>query len=342
MTIDLSVQANHKANKLNRFASIDSNMSLERQDGRRVVIVRNPGSSGARRADEFLEYLGVHVIDSLSGGVESNYNKLVSAITDPEDSVLVSLGGDGLANTLGNCALELGCCFVPLPFGHANDISRSIYGRGIRQFHRMKRVIREGEPSEQGALKIGIGDNETHAFGYFGLGATGYIAELFNSQEVRSNRPEGNLSGRVSDATVAMSGLRSYLQRSTITMAGEGFDPDKEVREILFNILPRMSDTFKFDLERDGSLAMWNVFAANRFVAKTFAKVVRGLVRGGVAGQDCTKQDSVFSVESPDEVWVQIDGESSTIPCSQVISVQHIPRALSVLKLAAGYDRLRA
>lgn len=129
MTIDLSVQANHKANKLNRFASIDSNMSLERQDGRRVVIVRNPSSSGARHAGEFLEYLGVRSIDSSPGGVESNRDELANVITDPEDSIVVLLGGDGLANTLGNCALELGCCFVPLPFGHANDISGSIYGQ---------------------------------------------------------------------------------------------------------------------------------------------------------------------------------------------------------------------
>lgn len=210
----------------------------------------------------------------------------------------------------------------------------------------MERVIREGKPSEQGALKIGIGNTETHAFGYFGLGATGYIAELFNSQEVRSNRPEGNLSGRASDARVAMSGLRSYLQRSTLTVAGEGFDPDKEVREILFDTLPRMSDTFKFDLERDGSLAMRNVFAADRFVAKTLAKVARGLVRGGVSGQDCTEQGSTFSIKSLDRVWMQIDGESRTIPCSQntvtAVSVQHIPGALSVLRLAAGYNRSRA
>ncbi len=283
-----------------------------------ALVIVNEYSSGANRMRKEIAGLTIaHKIIPTSLESDKMFDDITNSL--PDGAVIVSAGGDGTTNLVGNVLLSPEgreaslhqVPFAPLRGGNANDIAIMINGRSSANA-----IVRRGKPTTLKPLEVSINGNEPRfAFGYFSIGGTAEASRQLQ------NMKELELSGaqkRIREALTALVATADYPAFNYHTYKEDAIESVTDIMCIRGNRIAKYGRP-KARLNEEQF-----AFLIDKSEGRLDAAIKLGRM-GLHALWGSSKEHVYMTVASPGPeratLPVQYDGEASTIPSGSNVGV---------------------
>lgn len=303
---------------------------MKPSDINRLVVARNPISTNADRVGEqVLRPLSqsqwqYHELYTNSPDSLRNINAMAEFIE--EGDLLVSCGGDGLANIVTNAVLRAeleSAKIVYLPFGNGNDISRGLNGPERKQD--LLRMLDEGYEKPVSPIEVLADDSHIrYALGYVGLGMTGKGASVLNSTAHRTNKRRSHLPKRMLDIhKVVPAALRPEPFGYT------GIDGQEAAAfDISYVNGPYMARLIKINAHfDDDEMQRLETSARISALASTVLKIVMTRPFNGMAGKSVHEDEILLH----DNTIIHYDGEPEKALSGTAFNIRKSQRRITTL-----------
>lgn len=298
---------------------------------KRFIVIRNPKSTNARRAEHQIAELRtlspdgtVTVIETCPGGHAANCHLLRPYATLlGKDTLICVAAGDGTFNLvldslLNDTALPArarNSSLLPLWGGNANDLARAL--NGSHRAPSLKALLQSVRPIMVYPLacQLAAPDGETMqrlAASYIGFGASAFVTEAL-SRLVRKSRPWHQLpTGRLTEEMLVT--LWALHRAPTFTIAENG--KSRTVFEYICFNGSRFAKVF--GVRQRLSDRSFHRAVIERKDLSTLITTMRALNR---ADQTDTFSATHVNFTVTSDTWAQFDGESLTIPAGTTVEI---------------------
>jgi len=301
----------------------------------RVLAVQNPACSRPEKAAAVVGWLmdspwrdRLEVVQTQRPSETDNVQLIQNNLQAGD--VVLSLGGDGLANDVFNAvqqAYETGQVgddevrILPCPTGNGNDFSRSLYGGNILRGKRLRNLLEAPVTARLDGMEINASDGfRKHAHSYVSVGFTGLSADNINLPDYRQRRRERGplVWAKMLDAKQILKALDAppfeYQNGSVETV---------EAREILLALMPRFAaGVIRLDTEPFDRKVVALELGSQAFVFKALAAISRPWLSGRANGQPLEIKDQ-HKLTFFTDTHMQYDGEPHALPAGSRISISH-------------------
>ena len=309
---------------------------------RDILLVENPVSTNAP--------LNRGVIDAFKASewgsacieeptIGPDYDENIDHLTTQIKSgmLVVSLGGDGQANIVGNAVItasEHGAedvQFLAMPTGRTNDWSLSVYGEDMikkRSFLRYLGDEAQALPFTTIEVEKEYEGRSTirHAQAYYSAGASAAIAATYGSRSYREGRYRHKLPNLVRDGSTMLS---SFIEDEAFKCARDG--ETLEVHELAWTTIERLALVMRWAIDSRAPTVIGAEYPKRFFPLSVLGRAAtrgihKGIMRTGLQGEPL-EEPAEFTV-LPDErqrrkpLRDQFDGEASVLAAGTKISVK--------------------
>lgn len=215
-----------------------------------AVVIYNPNRPKAvhqaELAEDKLAQIGLpKVVVEPSHARPEDYKAMLAQYdSEAANTVWVVVGGDGTHSNFANARPESPVLIMPA--GYGNDKAHMLHGR----YHRGKpdRMIQEGRIAQIRPIEVSaqassydVASTEL-AFGYFGVGLSGYIASLFDAPEYHRLRDSRSFLGKLLGDAIK---INSNLSDNPVLRVGQD-GKEFERSELLYVNGRRMARVLRF------------------------------------------------------------------------------------------------
>ena len=250
------------------------------------------------------------------------------------DQVVLSCGGDGLFNDVGNAGITkaealVNNYLVALPYGNANDGATSLNGRRVRRASFLPRLLSKGVPKNLDAIQVDRPNSQQYprrfALSYVGLGYTALGSEALNDSTYRQHKKASKVPNKLLDGWELIDVMR---HRESLKVAHN--NGVRELQELVFAVQPRMAaGLVRFDTrELDGRMVCVEI-DAEHFIGEMVARVTEGQLLRGINGERIKRR--LITVETA--TVMHYDGEDDEVKSNETIEVNVAPSATQTLVL---------
>lgn len=254
-----------------------------------------------------------------------NIKQITEEIRDGD--VLLSCGGDGMAHITANAlasadARETTAIFMP--FGNANDISFSLYGKNISKKQRFLEKLADGVRSPVHSIAVELEDQAPeYALGYVTIGATGKIADVWCDKGFRQKKHDSKLPGKALETAEI---LKALWNAEPFTYSEDG--AVVEAQDLIFMKTRRMAQLIRGAVVTENPDMLMREFGNAMFFPKVLGALAAQNNFGGIRGDLVVTRS--LTVHTP--VFMQLDGEAQKVDPDTEITVSIAPGTLNTLK----------
>ena len=278
-----------------------------------AVIIRNPDNDNADKQAQHaklrLKHLVREIVIEESQSAAESYKKLLDKYDEPEqNTVWVTVGGDGTFSNFANAKPK--SPIIINPAGTANDIGHML--SGLYTYGHPERILKRGRVADLRPLEIiaqppdGSEPFIELAFGYWGAGLSGHVAEKLASDNHRSRRDKkpSTISKLLFDGSAIIDSLQ------TIPSLKLTENDNEQIRyEFQYVNGSRFARVFRVGrgqlLEpKAHRVELDNNKTLGLMAAMSKAKLI------GVNSQLAEGESHEFKIESEGDFWTQRDGEN--------------------------------
>jgi diacylglycerol kinase family enzyme len=301
---------------------------------RPILVVANPVSTHRELTDSHV--LAPLAAAGIIGGEDdadrvmwtpnASYAGLVDSIASriKDGALVVSAGGDGMANIACNAVRQSGkdeVCLAFAPCGNACDISNAMHGGNIfGQAGGLLDLLQHGEAQPISAIEaVRNRTDQRVAIGYLGVGTTARISRRFGDSQYRDRRPASDTLADIRDglsilgifATDSPFRYRQIVQ----SPAGEVVtDPVHQVHELLFASGNVFGKKMGFDVDPHGKEVIMTEFRSRRFWRILARRAIMEAARDGLRGETLDTFSILVGDEGHYGTAIQFDGEVVDAP----------------------------